>query len=645
MTNHIKNFVIGLHMPFVEGGTSSILQCHLANLLKNRGFNVRVVTAWINPPQLIRPNFAFAHADTDKPNDIDVSSDDTIVIYCESVSGNPFKAKNVVRWVLNELGKKEPSNILSTWHKNDVIYYFNGESKHSREPEKMGNVYKLLSIIYFNPNVKQTNYEPRNNECYTYRKSHYHSYVHEIHLDISQSHEIYFDNNQDRTILIFNEYDCFYCYDPLTWLAFMAPVCGCYTIVHPVEEQNKKQWLSNTFLCEYMKEKNIEDIYGVGYGLDQREYAKSTRHLAKKQWGDMQYYFNVMCLDRFLEDMQHFQELKNRVGNNFNHTKNKLVLIYTYSFQYSSGGITTLYKLCKTLKEHGVNAKLWCFQDEYFNDICNDYYNKNIPIDRDNTIAIYPEVTIDNPIRAKYVIRWILGPFAPIKGHSDWMNSDYVYFYHSDIYFNENEILSIPNANNIYKFLSIPFMNPAIENARSSPANIREGYCHIIRKAHVYGIIDLSHHPPNSVHIDDMSQAVEEFKKREFFVCYDPLTFYCFAATICGCITILINPNITKRNWIDRFAIGKYFKHIGHYDLYGIAYGDTKEEISFAKNTIHLAKQQWNDIAEYLTNSTIYPFVQDLNNLLLLTNNVKNVFRSSNEELIKLCLNFNDKNI
>jgi hypothetical protein len=111
-------------------------------------------------------------------------------------------------------------------------------------------------------------------------------------------------------------------------------------------------------------------------------------------------------------------------------------------------------------------------------------------------------------------------------------------------------------------------------------------------------------------------------------------------------VTLLINdPNVTKREWIDRLAIGKYFKHIGHYDLYGIAYGDTKEEMSFAKSTIHLAKQQWNDIAEYLTNSTIYPFVQDLKNLSLLSNNVKNVFRSSREELKELCLKLNYKNI
>ena len=130
----------------------------------------------------------------------------------------------------------------------------------------------------------------------------------------------------------------------------------------------------------------------------------------------------------------------------------------------------------------------------------------------------------------------------------------------------------------------------------------------------------------------------KEFSKCKFFVWYDPLTFYCIAAPICGCITILINkPNVTKKEWIDAGAVGKYFKHIGHYDLYGVAYGDTKEEISFAENTIHLAKQQWDDITAYLTKTTIAPFIQDLNNLPLLPNNVRNVFRTSHEELRELC--------
>jgi hypothetical protein len=328
--------------------------------------------------------------------------------------------------------------------------------------------------------------------------------------------------------------------------------------------------------------------------------------------------------------------------NNIRFLKQKLVLIFTFPFDLESGGITTLYLLCKTLKERGVNAKLWCHAEQRLNHICNDYYDKKIPINPYNTIAIYPEVVSDNPVGAKYVIRWILGPHAPVKGAPSWMNCDYVYFFHSDVYFNENEILSIPNASNIYRFLSLPFIHPAVANASNSPTQPRTGYCHLTRKAHNYGITDLSHHPSNSVYIDNnMNMAVKEFSKCKFFVCYDPLTFYCIAAPICGCITILINkPNITKKEWIEAGAIGKYFKHIGHYDLYGLAYGDSKEEISFAENTLHLAKQQWADITAYLTTTTITPFIQDLNNLPLLSNNARNVFRVSHEELKELCSKF-----
>ena len=321
MTHVIKNFVIGLHCAFEIGGGGCVVQCHLANLLKRRGFNVRVLTTWTNPPELIPPNFIFIHGNRANPTDIDVTSHDTIVIYCEGVEGNPFGAKNVVRWMLSELGKNVPHSLMNSWNKNEVVYYFNGEPKHIREPEKMGNIYKLFSLLYFNPNVKQYNYEPRNKECHTlrkaggYHKGVYHKHLHQIHSN--NSTHIEFDNNHNTTISIFNEYECFYCYDPLTWLAFMAPICGCYTIVHPVEGVDKRTWLSNSALGIYMKEKNIEDLYGIAYGLVEREYAKTTLHLAKQQWDDMRHYFNVTCLDNFLRDMNNFNGLNNRVGNNF----------------------------------------------------------------------------------------------------------------------------------------------------------------------------------------------------------------------------------------------------------------------------------------------------------------------------------------
>lgn len=316
----IKNIVIGLHMAFEVGGGGCVVQCHLANLLRDRGFNVRLLSAWTSPPQLVPPNFVFAHTATDRADDIDVFRDDTIVIYCEGVQGNPFNGRNVVRWMLSELGKNVPHHYVHGWGKNEVVYYFNGEPKHEREPEKMGNIYKLLPLLYFNPNVKQHNQESRSQECHTFRKAGYHvgayhTHVYSIHSNNSTL--IDFDNNHDRTISIFNEHDCFYCYDPLTWLAFMAPVCGCYSIIHPVAGQDKREWLRNTALSRYITENNVEDIYGVGYGLHEREYAKSTCHLAKQQWDDMQHYFNVTCLDRFIEDIGHFHDLKNRIGNNF----------------------------------------------------------------------------------------------------------------------------------------------------------------------------------------------------------------------------------------------------------------------------------------------------------------------------------------
>jgi hypothetical protein len=46
-----------------------------------------------------------------------------------------------------------PHSFMHSWGKNEVVYYFNGEPKHVVEPEKMGSIYKLLPLLYFNPNI------------------------------------------------------------------------------------------------------------------------------------------------------------------------------------------------------------------------------------------------------------------------------------------------------------------------------------------------------------------------------------------------------------------------------------------------------------------------------------------------------------
>jgi hypothetical protein len=197
----------------------------------------------------------------------------TVVIYSEGISGNPLRAKYVVRWMLSELGKNVPYDYVNTWGKNELVYYFNSEPKIVNNPS---DFFKFLTVIYINPNIKNNNLNQRSNYCYTYRKSYYHNNVNIIHP--TNSFEITRSHSQEDYIKIFNTYKYFVSYDPLTFLSIIAPLCGCISIIHPVKNVTKEGWLKNSALYQYFKEKGNFNIYGIAYGdsLEELEFAKKT---------------------------------------------------------------------------------------------------------------------------------------------------------------------------------------------------------------------------------------------------------------------------------------------------------------------------------------------------------------------------------
>ena len=75
---------------------------------------------------------------------------------------------------------------------------------------------------------------------------------------------------------IFNRCEYFVSYDPCTFLSIIAAFCGCISIVYPVEGLSKEEWLSTIAVKKYMQEKQINVLYGVAYGLEEIEWAKST---------------------------------------------------------------------------------------------------------------------------------------------------------------------------------------------------------------------------------------------------------------------------------------------------------------------------------------------------------------------------------
>jgi hypothetical protein len=298
-----------MHFDFSNGGI--VVQFYLAKLLDELGLNVRIIISDFNTHYNTYKNNSNNIFNRFWTNDFPID-DNVIVIYCEGTTGNPLGAKNVVRWMLSELGKNVPVNRLHTWGKNELVYYFNKELIHYKTPEK---IYKYLPIIYLDPIIKNIN-NKRKGCCYTIRKgSSYHKNLNYIHPN--GSFEITRQHSQYDYVKIFNKFDIFITYDNLTFLTIISVICGCITIVNKVDGLSKSDWIKTlgTF-SDYMENKGINELYGIAYGIDDLEYARKTIHLAETQLKDIINYGNN-SINSFISDIQNFKNMTNTINNNF----------------------------------------------------------------------------------------------------------------------------------------------------------------------------------------------------------------------------------------------------------------------------------------------------------------------------------------
>lgn len=308
-----KNIVICTHMHFDFSNGGIVVQYYLAKLLDELGLNVRIIISDFNTHMHSFRNNNNNIFNKFWMNDFPID-DNVIVIYCEGIIGNPLGAKNVVRWMLSELGKNVPADRLQTWGKNELVYYFNNELRFNKTPEKKGSIFKLLNPLYIYPLLKNINNNKRNGCCYTMRKSDYHKNLTQIHPD--NSYEITRSHTQDDYLYIFNKFEYFVSYDPLTMLTHLAPLCGCISIVHKVKNLNKYEWLNTLAVIDYMKYKNITDLYGIAYGIEDIEYARSTLHLVEEQIKDLIKY-NNKSVSSFVDDLKKFNNMENTIKNNY----------------------------------------------------------------------------------------------------------------------------------------------------------------------------------------------------------------------------------------------------------------------------------------------------------------------------------------
>lgn len=265
----------------------------------------------------------------------------------------------------------------------------------------------------------------------------------------------------------------------------------------------------------------------------------------------------------------------------------KPFIIYTYDFDNGVGGIKVMHKLCDVLNNNGYEAYLMpIFINDEFS-VCADYntplVTRDILNNIDNCIVIYPEGIKYNPLNAKNVVRWILGP-ANESDYTTYSATDIVYWY-MDYYYVEsvgqrdNQLMISELHTNIFK------------NTKLN----RNGSCYAIRKGSPKVLV----HPTDSYEIKyhdagNLNLISNIFNTTEKFYCYDNYTFLSVQAAMCGCISIVIPDGIkTKEEW-----------HTGYqFFQYGIAYGE--DDIPRALETLPLLYKEIENTEQKMINQVI----------------------------------------
>ena len=200
----------------------------------------------------------------DKAKEIAIQ-DDVITIYPEVISGNPFNAKNVVRYVLYypgwHAGDKEYSD-------DELIVTYNNEYV---KDTKYDNAF-VLTVLNPKLNIMK-NYDKKRNKIgllvrkckdFEYKMNLLNEYKHLLKLPvISIDDEINKCSDLRDLSKIYNTITLFISFDPHTYHSTMAALCGCTSIVIPSKEISNEEFY------------NVQK-YGVSYGFENIDFAKLT---------------------------------------------------------------------------------------------------------------------------------------------------------------------------------------------------------------------------------------------------------------------------------------------------------------------------------------------------------------------------------
>lgn len=338
-------FVIYGHNPYHESNGGIMVLYYLAQRLKESGYE----TKFYNARGHVQNPFFNDTITLSELQDPAFDNENTVIIYCEGTIGNPLEKKKVVRWMLSELGLNVAFFYAGTWGKKELVYFFCSEVRFKNRPNSINSLYKRMNLIFLNPIFSEKLNYSREGFCHTYRKSHVHKKITPIHGE--NSFEMHRELKNDELKEIFNKYKYFVSYDPITYLNVIAAICGCISIVYPIEGCDKKSWLQKSHVWEYLQENNLgTNYYGIAYGMEDIQFAIDTMHLVEEQQRKINEYICSKAINQLISDIGNWDKNINTVQNVFFSKVSLLSLTYdnvkscSYGFNDKHADITNKIK-------------------------------------------------------------------------------------------------------------------------------------------------------------------------------------------------------------------------------------------------------------------------------------------------------------
>jgi len=224
-------------------------------------------------------------------------------------------------------------------------------------------------------------------------------------------------------------------------------------------------------------------------------------------------------------------------------------LVYSFKFDWRVGGIVVLNKLANLLAQEGHETFIIDGSEKNNNGAINIDIEQAIELAKDKeTVVIYPEVIIGNPLKAKKVARWIL--FFPgfHGGEKQFDDSEYIFTYNKAFvantpYQSTTEIRIVETMVNHFYDLGLERLEDAILIKKGKQDLEERERIHMQpRSGTLLKVTSADEMIEQSTDISDYNKKLNQVR---YFISYDNYSYHSILALLAGCISVVI-PELGK---------------------------------------------------------------------------------------------------